>query len=124
MTRNAIIAGMTVMSVVAFIIAGWLILSAPGRERARADAARASQIVAEGRAAAGADAVAIVTANASSGAEIDRQSQENRDAILNAPGAAVKVDPGLDAATRRALCMRASARRDPQCVALLNAGSR
>jgi hypothetical protein len=105
-------------------VAVWLILSAPARERAKANRAAASQIAAEGQVAAGRDAVAIVTDNAASGREIDRQTQENRDAIFNAPGADAQLDPGLDTAARRAICMRASAQRDPACVALLNSRPR
>ena len=101
-------------------VAVWLILSAPARERAKANRAAASQIAAEGQVAAGRDAVAIVTDNAAHGQQIDRQTQENRDAIFNAPGADAQFDPGLDAAARRAVCMRASAQRDPACLALLN----
>jgi hypothetical protein len=101
-------------------IAIYLVLTEPGRQRERANLEAASQIAAEGQTAAGRDAVATVSANAAHAAEIDRQTQENRDVILKAPGADVQLDPGLDTATRRAICMRASAKRDPACVALLN----
>ena len=119
MTRAALYI-LAAIAGIALCVAAWLILTAPARERAKANQAAASQIVAEGQVAAGRDAVAVVTANAAHGQEIDRQTQENRDAILNAPGADVQLDPGLDTATRRAICMRASAKRDPACVALLN----
>jgi len=118
---------LTVATAVAAIVlaaAIWFVLTEPGRQKAKANAAGASQIVAEGQAAAGRDAVAITSANASSEAEIAKQTQENRDAILNAPGAGVQLDPGLDTAARRAICMRHAARRDPQCVALLDARPR
>ena len=104
----------------ALCIAVWLILTAPARERAKANQAAASRIVAEGRVAAGRDAVAVVTANAAHGQEIDRQTQENRDAILNAPGADVQLDPGLDAALRRSVCKRASV-REPSCQSVQHA---
>lgn len=120
MTSRAIFTLLCAIGLLAFLVAGYLILTAPGRERAKADAARASQIVAEGRAAAGADAVAIVVAGQSRDAETDTLTQRNADAIRNAPGADVRLDPGLDLATRRAICLRPSASRNPDCVALLH----
>lgn len=86
--------------------------------RNRANLAGASQIAADARATAGGEAVNAVATNAVHEAEIDQQSQENRDAILNAPGADARVDPSAAAAGRRAWCMRQSASRDPVCQRL------
>lgn len=119
--------GLTIVGILCAIVivaVFWRWTTEPARQAAKANTVGAGQIVAQGQAAAGRDAVAIVAGNATQAAEIDRQSQENRDAILNAPGADVRLDPGLDAAARRAVCLRQSARRDPQCIALLDARPR
>lgn len=100
-------------------VGGWWMLTEPGRQRAAANLAGASQVVSDARAASGADAVSVVTKNAASEREIDQQSTENRDAILNVPGASAPVDPAVGDAGRRAVCLRKSARCLPGCVRLL-----
>jgi hypothetical protein len=102
----------------AVLLAGGWLITEPGRARARAALAKAEAIQAQGQAAAGRDAVAIVTAASGRDAATDRQTQENRDAILAAPGAANAVDPAVGAAGRRAVCLRQSARRLPECQPL------
>jgi hypothetical protein len=102
----------------AVIGSGWWLVTEPGRARARANLAAAEAIQAQGQAAAGRDAVAIVTNAAARDGATDRQTQENRDAILAAPGASAPVDAGVGAAGRRAVCLRPSARRLPECQPL------
>lgn len=46
----------------------------------------------------------------------DRLTQENRDAIKNAPGADAPVDPRLRDTALASLCRRAAYRSDPKCV--------
>lgn len=103
---------------------GWWILTEPGRQRARAVEAQTGQVLAEGRRDAATDAITVITGSHDRDASIDLQTKENDHAIRSAPGADARLDPGLDAATRRAICMRASARTDPACVALLHPRSR
>jgi type II secretory pathway component PulM len=100
------------------LVAGWWLITEPGRARARAAQAVAEAIQARGQVAAGRDAVVIVTASSARDAATDRHTQENRNAILAAPGASAPVDPGLGAAGRRAVCLRQSARRLPECQPL------
>lgn len=100
------------------IASGWQLATEPGRARARAAQAQVQAVQAQSQAAAGADAVAIVTASAAQDAATDRQTQENRDAILAAPGASAPVDPAVGAAGRRAVCLRQSARRLAECQPL------
>lgn len=114
-----LIAAVCLFALVAYV--GWQMGAGA---RTRANQAGASQIAAEARATSGGDAVNTVAKNAASEADIDQQSQENRDAILKAPGADVRVDPSAAAAGRRAWCMRASTRGDPACQRLLDPGSR
>ncbi|MDQ0462645.1 hypothetical protein QO010_000393 [Caulobacter ginsengisoli] len=103
------------------LAAGWWLITEPGRARARTNLAAAEAIQAQGQAAAGRDAVAIVTASAARDAATDRQTQENRDAILAAPGASAPVDPAVGAAGRRAVCLRHASRRLPECQPLQSA---
>lgn len=100
------------------LASAWWLATEPGRARARADEAQVQAVQAQSQAAAGRAAVAIVTASAARDAATDRQTQENRDAILAAPGATAPVDPAVGAAGRRAVCLRQSARRLPQCQPL------
>jgi hypothetical protein len=124
--RDLTRAGWLALASVALLVIVLVLFALTEARRGREDAnrAKAGQIHAEGQAAAGRDAVEVVSGAAKRDDQIDQQTKDNRDAILNAPGADQRLDPGLDAATRRAVCMRASARRDPQCVALLDARSR
>lgn len=108
------------LAVLALAIGTWWILTEPGRQRARAIEAQTGQVLADGRREAATDAISVITGSHDRDASIDLQTQENANAIRNAPGADVPHDPGLDSATRRAICMRASARTDPACVALLH----
>ena len=77
--------------------------------------------VAEARVKAAADAAAVVSHTTANDAATDKQTKDNRDGILRAPGALAPVDPGVDDAGRRAICMRHSARCTPSCVRLLGA---
>lgn len=123
-TLTPILAVIAALGIIGLLLLGYWTITEPGRQRAKTNAAVASQTVAEGRAAAGADAVAVVAASGARDAEITRQTTENTDAIRNAPGADLRLDPGLDAATRRAICMRDSARADPRCQPVQHLGPR
>ncbi|MGE7198527.1 hypothetical protein [Brevundimonas naejangsanensis] len=96
---------------------------ADDRQRA-ADRTRqeeAGQTLAEGRTAAAQDASAIRDRADACDQSTNDLSRSNRDAILSSPGADVRLDPRLDDAARRAICLRQSARDDLQCRAMLNA---
>lgn len=105
------------LTMAVMLAGGWLITE-PGRARARAAQTRAEAIQYQSQAIAGRDAVAIVTAAGAHDGATDRQTQENRDAILAAPGAAAAVDPAVGSAGRSAICLRQSARRLPECQPL------
>jgi hypothetical protein len=66
--------------------------------------------------ASGADAVETVGDVGARAAESDRLTKENSDAIRSAPGAAVAVDPALDALARKRLCQRPAYRGSEQCL--------
>ncbi|KQW79697.1 hypothetical protein [Brevundimonas sp. Root1279] len=124
--RDLTRAGWVAVAAVALLVVVLVLfaLTEARRSRESANLNRATGVQAQGQAAAGRDAVAVVSGAAKRDDQTDNQTKENRDAILNAPGADVRLDPGLDAATRRAICLRQSSRRDPECVALLDARPR
>jgi hypothetical protein len=82
----------------------------------KAAAARAGQVLAQGRAAAGADAVEAVSNRSTAEAGIDAIKTGNDHAIRTAPGADAPVDPALAAAGLRGLCKYANYRDRPECV--------
>ena len=84
--------------------------SAKDRGEVEAVEAGAASTFAEGRAAAGADAVEVVTGNAARSSEIDTRVKGSEDAIRNAPPA------DRDGAALRELCKSASAARRPECA--------
>lgn len=81
--------------------------------------AEAEKTLADGRTAAAQDASAIRDRADARDQFTDDQTRSNRNAILSSPGAQERLDPDLDAASRRAICLRQSARNDPQCRAML-----
>lgn len=88
---------------------------------ARRDAreARGAQAIAEAARDAAGDANAIRDRSDARSQAIDNQTEENRDAILNAPGADQRIDPALNAAFRRSVCMRHASADLPECRAML-----
>lgn len=94
---------------------------ADGHQKAadRTRQAEAHKTLAEGRTAAAQDASAIRDKADARDQSTDDLTRSNTDAIRNAPGADARLDPDLDAAARRAICLRQSARHDPQCSAML-----
>lgn len=90
----------------------WDLLQAPGR----AKAAQAGQVIAEGQAASGREAVGVVSNRAATEAATDVITRTNADEIRKAPGADAPVDPALAAAGRRSLCKRKAYSHDPLCL--------
>src|SRR5690606_7563037 len=105
----------------ALVILGMCV--ADGRQKAadRIRQAEAHKTLAESRTAAAQDASAIRDRADARDQSTDDLTRSNRDAILSSPGAQERLDPDLDAAARRAICLRQSARDYPQCRALLSA---
>ncbi|MDX3885974.1 MAG: hypothetical protein QHC65_16240 [Sphingomonas sp.] len=84
-----------------------------------AAAAKVGQAVAEGQVKAATDATGI-TANAmEAAAASDKLGRETADVIRSSPGADAPVDPALNAAIQRRLCLRDAYRDTARCVALL-----
>ncbi|MET3527280.1 hypothetical protein [Phenylobacterium koreense] len=84
--------------------------TAPGRERARAAEARAEAQMSQARTSSAADAVESAGRQALAEDQIHRNTEASENAIRNAP-ASQRTGVALDE-----LCMRKSARHDPQCA--------
>ena len=95
--------------------AWWLVATLTGGKSAKVQA-KLSGNVAGAALESGKDAVGTVGAQQASEAASDRLGAENAASIHAAPGAEVKVDPGVTGAGIKALCRRASARSDPKCA--------
>lgn len=122
LTPVRIVIGLVVA--LALVATIWWFLTEPGRQRDRANRATAGRVVAEGQAKAAQDAVGVITGQGGRESATDKLTQENRDAILNSPGADVPINPDLDARARRALCLRDAYRDQPACVRLLGSDPR
>lgn len=96
-------------------VAAWL-LTAPMRQASAAAQAKASAAFTSARADSAQAAVQVVDAGAARDAGVDVITRENRDAILKAPGADLRLDPALNAAGLRALCMRDAYRGSAECL--------
>lgn len=80
---------------------------------------KAQAAVSAADAQSGHDAVNITAKNAKESDQTDTTTRNNHAVIIQLPGAKVTLDPALDAAGRRAICMRPSAAGLPECQSLL-----
>lgn len=103
--------GLVVVAAVAVFV--WF-LTEPGRQREKAAEAKAGQIVAEGQAAAGQDAVAIITDNLADSEAIDKDVRDAIEEVRAAP-------PGdRNRVALRNLCLSDPGNRgQPTCQLLL-----
>lgn len=110
-----------VVLILALVLVGVWFITEPGRQRQAAQEARAGSIMAGASQKAAQDAVGVVVERGKAEDEIDRQTEENRDAILAAPGATAPVSDDVHNAGLRAICVRDNQRCKPTCVRLLGA---
>ncbi|ARS29094.1 hypothetical protein [Sphingomonas sp. KC8] len=113
--RIWIIAGLVALLAVALWIGPRSCASA---ERSAAIAA-AGQARAEGQTRAATDATAITATSMEAAAASDQLGRDTADVIRATPGAAAPIDPAVNAAALRRICLRAAYRDQPRCVALL-----
>lgn len=121
------IPGRSGWAIIAALIAVVLILatcSYAGMQRRAAQEARGAAGMAGAGRVAARDAIGVVERSQTRSDETDALTKENRDAILSAPGADQRLDPGLDAAARRALCLRRSSAHLAECRAVLDSDPR
>lgn len=111
--------GLLAVAVVVFL--WWWFVGRPAADVRKAVRATATATEARGDAAKAADAQHVVIDVTSHTAAIDAQTKSNADAIQSAPGASVAAPAAVDAAGRRALCLRPTYRHQPACIAMLGA---
>jgi len=113
------IAGLVVVALVSFMV--WKTFFAGGAAEAKHDVvqAKGNAAISDAGALSAKDAIPVITNNYNYAAKSDKQTEADKNAILQAPGAGQKVDPALDALVRHDICMRASASGLPECKPLL-----
>lgn len=90
-------------------------LAGAGAQEAQTALASAQAASGRAEAAAAREAGTILDRGATRAAKTQRVEGENRDAILQPPGAAQRLDADLIAATRRGLCRYDAYAGDPAC---------
>lgn len=119
-----VIAGLAAGVVVLVVLASaWWFVTAPGRERQKAEQATAGQVVAGGKAESGKDAANTVADQAGRAEASEDLTRSNGDEIDKTEGAGNSVGKPLDGAGRRALCLRDAYRNTRECKRLLDVGS-
>lgn len=112
----------------ALLFAAWVVWKLFFAQHA-ADAAHdkaeihAQQVVGKATSDAGAKASNIVAESATKEAKTHEITRDHYFEITKAPGADDIVPPAVDAAFRRAICLRDSAARLPECQRLQKAGA-
>ncbi|MDB5458244.1 MAG: hypothetical protein JWP92_3829, partial [Caulobacter sp.] len=91
--------------------------------RQAAARAKAGQIIAQGAGRAATDAAAVVVGQSAAETASTDLTRKNDVQIKAADGAGDTVRAPVDAAGRRALCLRDAYRRQPACQQLLDPGS-
>ena len=123
-TKNAALAG---LYAAAAVLAGFMIYQtffAGGRAALKHEEvkAKAEHAVGAAQGEAGANAANVVAGNATKETIIREITRTNTNEIFRQPGAGDPVADAVDAAGRRAICMRSSAAGLPDCNGLRPAG--
>jgi hypothetical protein len=104
--------GIVVLLALAALVFAWWVFTAPQR----AAAAKAGQTIAEGHTKGAADAVGINDKARTTAQQSEDLTRENADAIRQAPGADVRLDPDLNRTGRERLCNRPAYAGRPECL--------
>lgn len=111
-TRALTVRGAAAIVLCLVLVVVLVVLASGRRHRDDAARAKANATFAEGRAAAGKDAIGVVTGHQDQTTAIDDRVKGSEDAVRQAP-----ADRRDDAALRE-LCQSPSARRRPECAVL------
>lgn len=106
-----LVVGAIVIAVLAF-----LLLSQCSKERSLGAQTKVEHGQAGAAGNSAADAVNTATAVGQNAAASEELGRKNSEEIHAAPGASDRVNAGVDAAGRAALCRRAAYRDDPKCA--------
>lgn len=115
----AALAAVVVLAVAGFV--AYRVFWAPIEAKRAVAAAKGETAIAGAGVQSGAAAVGIVSGNAQGEKNTDQTTRTNYVYITKAAGAGDPVNPGVDAAGRRAVCLRASAAGLPDCQRLREA---
>ncbi len=112
-----ITARMLGFAVIAFavIVAALAIPACIRKNRTEAAQARVERETGKAQVESGRDAIATVTKRGADETASEALTRENSEDIRSAPGAAVRVNSGVDVAGRRALCRRPAYVNEPKC---------
>lgn len=102
------------------ILAVWLVFIHPHQATQEAAQARTEQLGAEAQAKAAEGSLSILRHRNEEAARIKQQTEDNSRDIHEAPGSGDKIDPDLDRAGRRALCLHDGRADEPTCRVLLH----
>jgi ABC-type protease/lipase transport system fused ATPase/permease subunit len=111
---SARVIGIAVAVLALILIVGFTVLSCDKR-RSEAAQARVEHSQAQAAATSAADAINAVEASGEASRASEELTRNNSEEIHAAPGANDRVNAGVDAAGRAALCRRAAYRDDPKC---------
>lgn len=117
-----LIVGAIVLAGGSFVI--WKVFFAERAAQAKSERVenQGRSAISEAGAKSGVEAIKITVDNGKAAAGIDAAVRSAIDEIRKAKGAEVAVDPSVDAAGRRAICLRPSAAGLPECQRLLGTG--
>lgn len=107
--------GAGVFIVVAALLAWWL-TTAPARHKTEAATAKVETALSGSRQASAQAATEIVVRAGQRDAAADQLTRETSDAIHNAPGADLRLNPGLNRAALVGLCKRPAYCGRPECL--------
>lgn len=117
-SEGAIYAALGIGALLIIWAAWWFIIIRPAENAAKAEVATAEGSFATARTESARDAIGVQDRALGEAATTEQTSKENADAIHQAPGADVRLDPALNRTARERLCNRASYRDRPECVQL------
>jgi flagellar biosynthesis/type III secretory pathway M-ring protein FliF/YscJ len=113
------------VSALAVLLAVWLlwwaVIIRPADNARKAAESAAQATLSETRTGSAKEATHVSDGVSRATAATEDTTRKNRDEILAQPGASVLVSPEVANAGRRAICLRQSARNDPECKRLLAA---
>jgi len=117
--RLVAIAAGAVAVLVALALVWWLVFIRPASAQRDAKVAQATGAVAVGGQQSAHQAIDTIVKRQDGDVKIDNQTRANNVTILKAAGAGDPVNPAVDDAGRRAICMYKSSADLPDCKRLL-----
>lgn len=105
-----------VACIVGLIFLYWLVFMKPAQDRRAKRSAEVAGALSDSRTQSATDAGVILDGAHADATASEQLSRETEDAIRQAPGADVRLDPALNRTARQRLCERPAYRGRPECV--------